>query len=82
MGLRDGFVRLVGGDQYPFHGNFNPGEGSGIGYEDMKVIEAYHFLQSVADRRASLARLCGSADRRGGTRGDDPLLGERRLGRR
>ncbi len=48
-GLRDGFVRLVGGDKYPYHGNFNPGEGSGIGYEDMKVIEAYHFLQSVAD---------------------------------
>ena len=49
MGLRDGFVRLVGGDQYPYHGNFNPGEGSGIGYEDVKVIEAYQFLRSVAD---------------------------------
>ena len=47
-GLHDGFVRLLGGDQYPYHGNFNPGEGSGIGYEDMKVIEAYHFLKSVA----------------------------------
>jgi len=47
-GLHDGFMRLVGGDQYPYHGSFNPGEGSGIGYEDMKVIEAYHFLKSVA----------------------------------
>lgn len=46
----DGFTRLVGGDQYPYHGNFNPGEGSGLGYEDMKVIEAFNFLQSVADR--------------------------------
>lgn len=47
-GLHDGFVRLVGGDQYPFHGSFNPGEGSGIGYEDLKVIEAHQFLSSVA----------------------------------
>ena len=44
----DGFMRLVGGDQYPFHGNFNPGEGSGIGYEDLKTIEAYQFLSAVA----------------------------------
>ena len=48
-GLHDGYMRLVAGDKYPMHGNFNPGEGSGIGYEDMKIIEACHFLQSVAD---------------------------------
>jgi len=48
-GLHDGFIRLVSGDQYPYHGNFNPGEGSGLGYEDMKVIEAYHFLKAVAE---------------------------------
>lgn len=48
-GLHDGFIRLVSGDQYPHHGNFNPGEGSGLGYEDMKVIEAYHFLKAVAE---------------------------------
>jgi predicted dehydrogenase len=47
----DGFVRLVGGDQYPYHGIFNPGEGSGIGYEDLKTIEAYEFLKSVQDNR-------------------------------
>jgi predicted dehydrogenase len=50
-GGHDGFTRLVGGDQYPYHGNFNPGEGSGLGYEDMKVIEACQFLQAVADGR-------------------------------
>ncbi len=44
----DGYMRLVGGDQYPPHGSFNPGEGSGLGYEDMKVIEAWQFLQAVA----------------------------------
>ncbi len=50
-GWRDGYLRLVGGEQYPYHGNFNPGEGSGIGYEDMKVIEAYQFMKSVAEGR-------------------------------
>ena len=45
----DGYMRLVGGEQYPFHGRFNPGEGSGLGYEDMKIIEAHQFLKSVAD---------------------------------
>ena len=47
----DGYMRLVGGDQYPYHGNFVPGEGSGIGYEDLKVIEAYEFLQSVVNNQ-------------------------------
>lgn len=52
--LHDGFVRLVGGDQYPYHGNFNPGEGSGMGYEDLKAIEAYEFLKSVATGEQSI----------------------------
>ncbi len=51
-GRHDGYMRLVGGDKYPFHGNFNPGDGSGLGYEDMKVIEAYHFLKAVAEQEA------------------------------
>ena len=50
-GRHDGFMRLVAGDRHPYHGNFNPGEGSGLGYEDMKVIEAQQFLQSVAAGR-------------------------------
>lgn len=47
-GLHDGFIRVVGGENHPYHGRFNPGEGSGIGYEDMKIIEVYQFLKSVA----------------------------------
>ncbi len=47
----NGYMRLVGGDQYPYHGNFVPGEGSGLGYEDLKVIEVYEFLQSVLNNR-------------------------------
>ena len=50
-GRHDGYLRLLGGDQYPCHGRFNPGEGSGLGYEDMKVIEAWQFLKSVASGR-------------------------------
>jgi len=61
----DGFMRLVGGEQYPFHGHFNPGEGSGLAYEDMKIIEAYQFLRAVADgrpRSPSLADALAVAD--------------------
>lgn len=64
-GGHDGYMRLVGGDQYPYHGNFNPGEGSGLGYEDMKVIEAYNFLQSVgegAQRAPGLAEALAVAE--------------------
>ena len=64
-GSHDGFMRLVGGDRYPHHGNFNPGDGSGLGYEDMKVIEASQFLQAVAcgqPRAPSLADALAVAD--------------------
>jgi predicted dehydrogenase len=44
----DGFVTLLSGDKYPYHGNFVPGDGNPIGYEDLKVIEAFKFLESVA----------------------------------
>ena len=43
----DGYMRILSGDEYPHHGNFVPGSGNGIGYEDLKVIEAYEFLQSI-----------------------------------
>ncbi len=49
--VHDGYIRILGGDKYPFHGNFVPGSGNGIGYEDLKVIEAYQFLQSIIDDR-------------------------------
>ncbi|MFN8446610.1 MAG: Gfo/Idh/MocA family oxidoreductase [Caldilineaceae bacterium] len=45
----DGFTRLVAGENHPFHSRFNPGDGNSIGYEEMKCIEAYHFLQSIVD---------------------------------
>jgi hypothetical protein len=48
-GIHDGYVRLVSGPEHPFHGNFNPAPGSGLGYNDLKTIEAHQFLKSVAD---------------------------------
>ena len=49
--LHDGYTRLLAGNQYPYHGNFNPGDGNGIGYEDLKTIEAYEFLRATLERR-------------------------------
>jgi predicted dehydrogenase len=43
-----GFTTVLGGDRYPFHGHFVPGAGNGIGYEELKTIEAYQFLSAVA----------------------------------
>lgn len=45
----EGFVRILAGPEHPFHLRFNPGPGISIGYEDLKCIEAYHFLQSIVD---------------------------------
>jgi predicted dehydrogenase len=45
----DGYRTILGGPAHPYHGRFNPGPGLGLGYEDLKVIEAYEFLKSVAE---------------------------------
>ncbi len=45
----DGTTRLLGGPAFGDHGRFNPGDGIGMGYEDLKAIEAYNFLQSIVD---------------------------------
>ncbi|MGH8871233.1 MAG: Gfo/Idh/MocA family protein [Acidimicrobiia bacterium] len=47
----DGYLRVLSGDTFPHHGNFVPGGGNSIGYEDMKVIEALEFLKSVGEDR-------------------------------
>jgi predicted dehydrogenase len=58
-GLHDGFTRLLGGPAYPYHGRFNPGDGIGLGYEDLKAIEAFEFLRSIVD---GVQRAPGFAD--------------------
>jgi len=47
----DGQVRLLGGPAYGDHGRFNPGDGIGMSYEDLKVIEAFHFLRSIVQAK-------------------------------
>ena len=44
----DGFTTLLSGPAHPYHGHFNPGWGTGLGYDDLKSIEAYNFLNTIA----------------------------------
>jgi predicted dehydrogenase len=42
-----GWTIELSGPAHPFHRSFNPGWGVGLGYDDLKVIEAAQFLQAV-----------------------------------
>lgn len=46
---RDGFVRIFAGPDLPFYERFQPGPANNMSYDDLKTIEAYHFLKSVAE---------------------------------
>jgi predicted dehydrogenase len=46
-----GAARVVMGPSHPDFARFQPGQGIGMGYDDLKVIEAHRFLQSIADGR-------------------------------
>ena len=50
-GPHDGFVTLQSGPAHPGHVHFNPGPAVGLGYDDLKAIETFHFLQSIAEGR-------------------------------
>jgi len=50
-GLHDGYTKILGGPRYGDHERFNPGDGIGIGYEELKVIEAYNFLASIVENQ-------------------------------
>ena len=41
----------MSGPRHPFHAQFNPATGTGLGYDDLKAIEAHQFLKSVAEKR-------------------------------
>ena len=47
----DGYIEVLSGDAFPHHGNFVPGGGNSIGYEDLKTIEALEYLKAVAEDR-------------------------------
>ena len=46
---RDGFVRIIASPDLPFYSRFQPGPGNNMSYDDLKVIESYHFLKSIAE---------------------------------
>jgi len=43
----DGYTTLLSGPAHPYHRHFNPGWGVNLGYDDLKVIEAFNFLRSI-----------------------------------
>ena len=47
------YVRVLSGPEHPFHANFNPGPGIGLGYDDLKTIEAHQFLKSIQSGKQS-----------------------------
>jgi len=44
-----GYSRIMMGPEHPPYGNFQPGPGLAMGYDDLKVIEAALFLDSIVD---------------------------------
>ena len=44
-----GYARVVVGSQHEPFAHFQPGPGLQMGFDDLKVIEAAQFLQSIAD---------------------------------
>ena len=67
-----GVARILSGPDQPDFAAFQPGTGIPMGFEDLKVIEARLFLQSVADGEqrapgvreiAAAARVLGAVDR-------------------
>jgi predicted dehydrogenase len=44
-----GSARVLMGPQHPDFARFQPGQGIPMGFDDLKVVEAYRFLQSIAD---------------------------------
>jgi predicted dehydrogenase len=43
-----GYTTVLAGERFPHHGNFVPGSGNGIGFEDVIAIEDFAFLEAVA----------------------------------
>ena len=72
VAARDGFVRLTSSPNHPPHGRFNPAAATGLGYDDLKAIEAGAFLRRAAtgtgpgptlDDAVAAARLAAAAER-------------------
>ena len=53
----DGFLEVLAGDAFPHQGNIVPGAGNSLGYEDLKTIEAFEFLELGGRRPPAQPRL-------------------------
>lgn len=47
-----GYTTIFGGDRFPFHGAFVPGQANAIGFEDLVAIEDFSFLESLVSGAA------------------------------
>jgi hypothetical protein len=43
-----GYTTILGGERFPFHGAFSPGQANPIGLEDLVAIEDFSFLEALA----------------------------------
>ena len=53
----DGFTVVRAAPWYPQFADFYPGSGIGMGYDDLKMIEAYQFARSIRNNQADDAIL-------------------------
>ncbi len=44
----EGYTTLLSGPWHPHHADFNPAWGLSLSYDDLKTIEAFEFVQSIA----------------------------------
>ena len=42
-----GYTTIFGGERFPFHGAFVPGQANSIGFEDLVTIQDFAFLESL-----------------------------------
>jgi len=52
-GQANGYRKIYSSPLHSNHGNFNPSDGSGLGYEDLKAIEAANFLNVIVNKDES-----------------------------
>ena len=44
----EGYTTILSGPWHPHHADFNPAWGLSLSYDDLKTIEVYEFLRSIA----------------------------------
>lgn len=47
-----GYRKIYSSPKHPYHSYFNPSDGSGIGYDDLKVIEVANFLENIQSNKS------------------------------